>query len=183
MQPPTESAVVVAVQAAEPVVGDHRRHLDASAAKGVPAHVTVLYPFVPPALLDAEVRQRLAAAVGTVAAFDCDLVRCAWFGDDVLWLAPEPDQGFRDLTAAVTAAFPHQRPYGGAYDEVTPHLTVGGRGLGTSVDALRAVETAVAPLLPVAGRVDRALLIAGSDAPGSWRTLASLALAQGLRSH
>ena len=48
MTEPTESAVIVAVPAAEPAVRAHRQQFDRAAAWGVPAHVTVLYPFVPP---------------------------------------------------------------------------------------------------------------------------------------
>jgi hypothetical protein len=45
----TLSAVVVPVPEAEPRVGALRTALDPSAALGVPAHVTILYPFVAPA--------------------------------------------------------------------------------------------------------------------------------------
>ena len=44
----TESAVLVPIPAAERVVSTHRSRLDGAAALGVPAHVTVLFPFVPP---------------------------------------------------------------------------------------------------------------------------------------
>ena len=45
---PTETAVLALVPEVEPVVGEHRRRLDPTTAAGVPAHVTVIYPFVPP---------------------------------------------------------------------------------------------------------------------------------------
>src|SRR4051794_31272378 len=47
------SALVVVVLEAEAVVGRHRPVLDDSAPRGVPAHVTVLFPLVPPTALDA----------------------------------------------------------------------------------------------------------------------------------
>ena len=34
----------------------------------------------------------LAAAVAPVSAFDCEFSVTAWFGSDVLWLAPRPDE-------------------------------------------------------------------------------------------
>jgi hypothetical protein len=40
-----ESALLVTVPAAEPAVARHRSRLDTSATVGVPAHITVLYPF------------------------------------------------------------------------------------------------------------------------------------------
>jgi hypothetical protein len=44
-----QSALLLAVPAAEAAAGPHRARLDASARDGVPAHITVLYPFLPPA--------------------------------------------------------------------------------------------------------------------------------------
>ncbi len=94
----------MAVPAAEPLVGGHRHNLDAAAAWGVPAHVTVLYPFVEPTAVDEYVLATLAAAVGSVAAFDCRFPRTRWFGEDVLWLDPEPAEPFGELIAAVWRA-------------------------------------------------------------------------------
>ena len=125
MLKPTESAVIVAVPEAEPVVGTLRADLDRAAGWGVPAHVTVLYPFLPPDRIDDRALTALAAAIRTVPAFDLVLPRTAWFDDSVLWLAPEPDQPFRALTAAVWARFPDYPPYGGGHADVIPHLTVG----------------------------------------------------------
>jgi hypothetical protein len=62
---PSETAVIVPMPAMEPLVEPHRRHLDRAAAWGVPAHVTVLYPFIEPAGIDDHV---LAAGVACVCA-------------------------------------------------------------------------------------------------------------------
>lgn len=156
----TETAVLVLVPEAETAVREHRAHLDMAASWGVPAHLSVVYPFVSPADIDDTVLARLAVAVGTVRAFDCVFPRSAWFGDDVLWLAPEPDAPFRELTRAVVAAFPAHQPYGGAYAEPTPHLTVGELRLG-SPDQLAAAERAVRAHLPIRARVEQAVLLAG----------------------
>jgi 2'-5' RNA ligase len=172
---PTQTAVIAAVPAVEQLVGRHRRHLDGAAAWGVPAHVTVLYPFVDPATVDEHLVAVLAAAVRSVAAFDCRFARTAWFGEDVVYLDPEPAQPFRELTAAVWTAFPEHPPYGGAYDDVVPHLTVGERRLA-DVAALQAAERDVRGGLPVATRIGEVLLIAGTTAPASWRVLRRLPL-------
>lgn len=172
---PTQTAVIVPVPAAEPLVGRHRDRLDAAAAMGVPAHVTVLYPFVEPADVTEELMATLAAAVRSVSAFECRLSGTRWFGDDVLWLDPEPAQPFRQLTAAVWAAFPEHPPYGGAHDDVVPHLTVAERRLA-DLPALRTAEHAVKRDLPLVTTVARATLIAGTDAPSSWRVLRELPL-------
>ena len=152
-----------------------RSRFDPSATRGVPAHVTVLFPFVPPERLDPQVVSRVAAAVRSVPPFDCAFLRTAWFPGDVLYLAPEPGEPFRLLTAAVFAAFPEFPPYDGAYDDIVPHLTIGHPPLGTSTQ-LRRAEAALAPQLPVRTRVDRAWLMSGTPVPGSWRVLDELPL-------
>lgn len=173
MVEPQESAVIVPIPQAEPVVGVHRAEMDQSAAWGVPAHVTVLYPFVEPARIEAAVLERLAAAVRTVPAFAARFERLDWFGDEVLWVAPEPAESFRALTSAVHAAFPEHVPYGGEHDEVVPHLTVAHQ---RPHEDLRAAAAQVAQGLPFASRVSAARLIAGAPVAGSWRTVAELPL-------
>ena len=163
----TETAVIVPIDAAEPVVAEHRHHLDVAASWGVPAHVSVLYPFVHPDAIDDDVISRLSTALRSVPAFDCTFGRCDWFGQDVLWLAPDPDRPFRELTSAVWRAFPDHPPYGGVFEDVVPHLTVGERRRG-SVSALQAAEATVSRQLPIRVHIDRAVLIAGSAEPDSW---------------
>src|SRR5712675_2883024 len=58
-----ESALIVRVPAAEPHVSGLRARFDPAAALGVPAHVTVLYPFVPPDRITAAVLARVRAAI------------------------------------------------------------------------------------------------------------------------
>lgn len=171
----TETAVLVLVPEAENAVAEHREHLDLAASWGVPAHLSVVYPFVPPADVDDGVLAALAAAIGTVPGFDCAFPRTEWFGDDVLWLAPEPDAPFRELIAAVVAAFPAHQPYGGMYDEPVPHLTVGELRLGSAAE-LAAAERSVRAQLPIAARVDRAVLLAGRPERASWQPVAEFRL-------
>jgi 2'-5' RNA ligase len=171
----TRTAVIIPVAPAEAAVSEHRRRLDVAASWGVPAHVTVLHPFVPPTAMDDNVVTRLAAVVAATSAFDSTFDRCEWFGDDVLWLAPDRDQEFRDLTSRVVERFPSYLPYGGEFDDVVPHLTVGDSRRGT-IDELKAAESDLSGKLPVTARIEHALLIAGTDQPGGWRTLATLPL-------
>ncbi|MFD2078286.1 2'-5' RNA ligase [Actinopolymorpha cephalotaxi] len=165
--PPSESAVIVAVREAEPVVGHLRSRLDPSAAWGVPAHVTVLYPFVPPELIDAAVLARAGEAIRTVASFRATFARVEWFGDQVVWLAPEPARAFAELTAAVCERFPEFPPYGGAFAEVVPHLTVGD---GAPAAELRQAAEHVRGHLPISTEVAAAQVICGSPEPGSWQS-------------
>jgi 2'-5' RNA ligase len=167
----TETAVLVLVPEAEAAVAVHRAHLDMAASWGVPAHLSAVYPFVPPAEIHERVLTELSAAVATVPAFDCVFAHTDRFGEDVLWLAPEPAGPFRELTRAVVAAFPAHQPYGGQYAEPTPHLTIGELRLGTAGE-LAAAERSVREHLPIRTRVDRAVLLAGRPERGTWQPVA-----------
>jgi 2'-5' RNA ligase len=175
-----ESALLVAVPAAEPAVGEHRARLDSSARDGVPAHLTVLYPFLPPASIDGAVLASLRRLFAGFAPFDVTLDRVSWFGEKVVWLAPCDDGPFRALISAASAAFPSCPPYGNKHAEVIPHLTIGDRD---DPGALRAAAAAVWGHLPIATRATEVTLMAGPAPgnpdipPGQWRTLATFPLA------
>jgi 2'-5' RNA ligase len=174
MEAATQTALIVAVPQVEEAVGPLRAKLDRAAGWGVPAHVTVLYPFLPPSGVDEEVRAALAEVFVTVPRFDVTFAEVAWFGESVVWLAPRPDRPFRDLTAAVVRRFPETPPYEGAFgDDVVPHLTI---GHDASPDVLGQAGDAVAAHLPINASVGAVRLIAGSPARDSWRTLAEFPL-------
>lgn len=175
---PTQTAVIVPVPEADPVVEEHRQRLASAAALGVPAHVTVHYPFLPPEAIDKASVAALAMAVASVGAFDCTFATTSWFELDVLWLVPDPAEPLRRLTSAVWTAFPGFPPYGGAFDGSAPHLTLAEGALGHAGD-LEAVEAAVRPRLPFSQRIDHVLLIAGSQQPRSWHTMHRLDLGDG----
>src|SRR4051794_5821857 len=119
----TISRAIVPVPEAEPVVGALRASLDRSAGLGVPAHVTVIYPFLAPDRLGPDEPRRLRDAVRSVARFDVSFPEVRWFADTVVWLAPHPAEGFRALIDAVWSAFPECPQYGGAFGPPVPHLT------------------------------------------------------------
>ena len=62
------------------------------------------------------------------------------------------------LTGLVHGAFPGYPPFGGAFDEVIPHLTV---GLGRPVAELRAAEAALQRWLPIGAEAVAVTLMTG----------------------
>lgn len=109
---------------------------DPVAAAGVPAHVTILFPFLPAEALTPSVRRRIDGAIAGVAPFEARFQRTGRFPGS-LWLAPEPAGPFRAMTERVAAAFPDHPPYEGAHDDIVPHLTLA-MGPDASLDRLEA---------------------------------------------
>lgn len=169
-----ESALVVPVPAAEAAVGSFRRRLDHAAALGVPAHITILYPFVDPAEIGPDLHAELSLLFAATPAFEFTLTEVGWFGVEVVWAHPEPVEPFRRLTHAVHMQYPAYPPYGGVHHEVVPHLTIGQHAATGELQRAAAHVEAQLPIAATASHVD---LMAGSERPGSWRVLGSFPLA------
>lgn len=108
------SAFVVKVPAAESAVGDLRDQFDASAKVGVPAHITILFPFMPPEEITAGVLQQAQEALSVVPSFVFSLGEIGRF-PTTTYLLPAPADPFVALTAALVRRFPAFRPYGGEH--------------------------------------------------------------------
>lgn len=163
--PAAESALVVPVPMAEAVVEPWRKRLDPACVLGLPAHVTVLYPFVPPPGVDEAMRDELRELFGSVSAFDFELTEVRWFGEDVVWVQPKPVEPFLELTALVENRWPEFPPYGGAHADLVPHLTI---AQDCPLPEMQEAAAAVAAQLPIPGRADRVWLMAGRQDPDSW---------------
>ena len=170
MQERPQSALVVLVPEAEPVVRRHRHALDPSTQFGVPAHITVLYPFVPPEHIDETILERVARIAADSPSHEVRLSRTAWFGRHVLWLAPDDPEPFSVLTERVSAAFPDHPPYEGTIESIIPHLTVGDRA---PVAAMEEAERCLLQDLPIDDRVTHLTLLAQERAGGHFTTKAT----------
>ena len=144
------TGVILPVQVAAGVVRERRL--------GARAHITLLAPFVAPDALDDGVLGELRRFFADVTPFDVRLTEVCAFPDGVVYLAPEPAATLRRLTFELHRLFPEFPPYGGAFDEVVPHLTV---PLREDEDADE-VRRALAPTLPLAERLSGAELVLGT---------------------
>lgn len=159
----SESAIVVRVPV--PLAIERlRRRWDRAAGIGVPAHVTIVYPFVPPVELDPGVRRILAELAAEHEPFDVRFDRVGRFPTAV-YAAPNPPTPFLRLTEAVAARFPAYPPYGGAFDEVIPHLTIA-ESAEASFDDIAAQTEAVMPFGHRVSGLD--VLVQGPD--HRWRS-------------
>ena len=146
--PTGQTAVILPVPEAEPLVQTWRARFDKHAAQGVPAHITLLSPYLPVAAA----RRALPRALGLLGhrapRFTLrGLVR--WPGLAVL--VPEPQAWFLLLARALSvdqALLPYQGRYGA---QVRPHLTV---AYGAELPALTrarfdAIAADLEPRLPL----------------------------------
>jgi 2'-5' RNA ligase len=157
------SALLIPVLEAESAVHDLRSRHDPSAVVGIPAHVTVLFPFLPVEHADDLVLAGLRELFALHPPFEFRLTRTARF-PRTLYLPPEPEEPFRSLTEAVFHRFPDFPPYEGRYDDVVPHLTVADL---VDPSILVQAETRVARALPIVARADAVWLMAENE-HGRW---------------
>lgn len=120
-----ESALVVLVPEAEELVRPFRERFDSSAAAGLGAHITLLYPFVEPAKVGESTLDILTECFRGFAPIAFRLTAIRRFPIETLYLAPDPGEPFRKLTLAIWQRFPDRPPYGGAYPDIVPHLSIG----------------------------------------------------------
>jgi 2'-5' RNA ligase len=118
-----ETALICRVPEVERYIGHHRQRFDPPARRNVPAHVTVLYPFMDSGLVDDDVRRTLRDVAAAVRCFEYRLRETRRFPSS-LYLAPEPGNSFSALTDGVQRAFPDYPPFAGKFDTVVPHVTV-----------------------------------------------------------
>jgi hypothetical protein len=170
----SESGLFLPVPSAERHVGVLRQRFDPGS---MPAHVTILYPFVAPASITGAVVDELSELLGSVEPFDFSLGEIRWFDDRVMYLAPDPSAAFVDLTTRISARFPGHAPYRGAFDEVVPHLTVGDGGRPAR---MRRAGARLQRHLPIRARSTRLWLMT-PDRSGRWALRLSFPLGRPLR--
>jgi 2'-5' RNA ligase superfamily/Aminoglycoside-2''-adenylyltransferase len=111
------TTLIVPVPSAEGVV------VESSREAGLPAHITLLYPFLSTRGINDRTELALASLIGEVQSFDFLLSEIGSF-PGVVYLSPEPAAPFVALTEALVERWPDHPPYRGAFEEITPHLTV-----------------------------------------------------------
>jgi 2'-5' RNA ligase len=145
-----------------------RRRSVTDAADGVPAHLTLLYPFVEPGGLDPDVRRAIASVAGRHAPFDFRLAGPGRW-PDTIYVAVTPSAPFVALQADLAAVFPAYPIYGKPSDfAFVPHVTV---AEGSTVDDPATIADRAWVALPRPARAD-ALEVIADDGGGSrlvWR--------------
>jgi 2'-5' RNA ligase len=119
-----ETAVVLVLSQFSPgLTALHAEYHPAAVALGIPLHITLLWPFVPPQALTDSVIATLRTIFAERAPLSFELARIEAF-PDALYAAPEPDVELIDLIDELALAFPETPPYGGAFARPIPHATL-----------------------------------------------------------
>ncbi|MFF3013454.1 2'-5' RNA ligase family protein [Streptomyces sp. NPDC057939] len=163
------TAVVIELPSAE-VLLEAVAGVDPSLVRtGLPAHATVLYPFVPTADLDDDAERAVRRLAGSLPSVDLLLRRLVTEPGFVAVEATELDpviRAFRD-------EWPRVRPYGGRFGESPgAHVTL---ALGCDEAQARCVRDRVGELLPLRARAEAVHLVALTDR--GWRRRVSAPLA------
>ena len=173
--PSDESALVVLVPEAEAVAKPFRERFDPSAAAGVPAHITLLYPFVAPDEIDAATSARLRDCFARFEPIAFSLAAIRRFGGEWLYLVPEPDEPFRQITLSIWHLFSQTPPYGGKWSDIVPHLSL---ARASDEARLAAIEddlaAAASGKLPIRAFASEVALIESRS--GRWRVRTMFAL-------
>jgi 2'-5' RNA ligase len=161
-----ESALIIPIPDVEPIVSPLRLQYDRAALLGVPAHVTLLYPFRPADSAIDEV-EKLTRFCSSVEAFSFSFIEVRRFPATV-YLHPDKSERFVQITEALVRLWPDCRPYGGAFTDIVPHLTVADK---VDVKILDEVESFLRPQVPIKC-IAREILLITCDEAGMWSTLA-----------
>lgn len=160
-----ETGLILPVPAFEPFIRHHRTFNPAVSPEGVPAHLTLLYPFLPPQGCK-EAHAEVAAFFSRVEPFEFELTDVGWFDERVVFLAPGDASPFVALTEQLIAAWPQCIPYGGRHGGThVPHLTLGIEG---TPEEMASLADAAERLLPVRSLADQAWLMIGTSRPARW---------------
>ncbi len=158
------SAVIIPI-ALPPRLASLRKAGDPLAARGVPAHVTVLFPFLRVDALTPAVRSTLARLAAHEPPFVARFERVERRGR-MVWLIPADERPFLRLTAAVAERWPDHQPYEGVHLTLIPHLTLIETTVSRTRDAAWAAAAEVGPFDVAV----RDLTVITEGASGGWRT-------------
>lgn len=165
MPEPGTTAVVIILPEAAPLLDAARRIDPALVRREVPAHVSLLYPFVPESALTGEDEEGVCSLAARFPAADLlleDIVTAPGF---VAVTVP----GLQPLVDAFRGRWPGLRPYRGRFGaRPAAHVTVAMGGAdGPTAPAHAQVAAAIGSQLPLRTRAAAVQLVALTEA--GWR--------------
>lgn len=159
------TALIVPMAGADPVVRPLRRARYGDGDAGMPAHVTLLYPFLPQEEIDGRVRSRLRGLFHHYSPFHVHFRRTVR-KEGLLYLDPEPADPFVALHGEIRREWPALLPYGGKFGlDYTAHLSIayGEDGRIDPNGFFGPLEAALEPHLPLQAHAQAVWLVVRRD--------------------
>lgn len=153
------TGLVVPVPAAEDLLTSMGRRHPEAARGGVPAHVTVLFPFLRPEKIDDGVLRTLRELFEQHPPMPVRFTECLR-RTEFVYLHPEPVDGLRRLLDHARREWPDVLPYEGAFGEVEPHLTV---SIRTTEETAEQIHAESGRELPIDAELREGWLISSHD--------------------
>lgn len=150
-----DTALVFLVPEAESVVHSWRSAHDPSATEGMPAHMTVLYPFIAEGELNDHTLNEIATICGDWQSTAVGFMEFGRF-PAVLWLKPDTTSCF-ELITQIRNRWPECLQYGQSNLEVIPHLTITD---GASEQIVAQAQADIAQHLPLKAMISAVALMA-----------------------
>ena len=163
-----EAALDIHIPEIEPLVAAFRDEYDPSATEGMPAHITINYPFIPGVNPDKNLYKALSDLFAKIDSFTFTFSQFGRF-PGVIYLSPEPEAPLIQMIDRVAAHFPESPPYGGEFDKVVPHLTIAHAQDKKLLESIEGHLAKLAPQhLPMSIRVEQVWLM--DNRAGRWQT-------------
>lgn len=151
-----QTGLVIPVPAADALLASVEARYPGTVREGVPAHVSLLYPFVAAAELDKRATSALGELLAERAPMPVQFVEC-YRRDGFVALRPDPIDELKELVSKTRRRWPDVVPYEGIYGDVEPHLTVAMR---CSEETAMTIEQEVTAELPISAELREAWLVA-----------------------
>jgi len=159
------SLLALCASEAEATVGRLRAEFDPTAREGLGAHITILFPFVPPAALSSDTVLTLEQLFSKHRQFNYRLYNVGRF-PGTAYLVPEPAAPFVELTRTVVRHFPEYPPYEGLFSQIIPHLTVADCGAAVAENTERRLRELLITRGPIHATCSEVTLLQNVD--GRW---------------
>ncbi|MEK7186324.1 MAG: 2'-5' RNA ligase family protein [Patescibacteria group bacterium] len=161
-----ESILLIPVLSVEFLVKQLRDKYDPSSLRGIPPHITVLFPFKHPDEIIGEDINKLKEIFSVTEEFLFVLQSINTF-PGVVFLQPSEREKFTSLTEKIVEAFPEYPPYDGRFTEINPHLTIG-HELGERFDeASEITKKEIKNKLPIKTKAQEVWLMESEN--GVWK--------------
>ena len=164
----SETAFIVQVPEAEAHVASLRSRFDASVHLGVPAHITVLVPFMAPGRITPSVLDEVQATLSQVLSFAFSLRKVRRF-PATAYLAPEPAEPFIAMTEALVRRYPEFPPFRGEHASIVPHLTVANGNAIEAEIAAAELQSVIQSSGPISSHCSCVTLLENSS--GLWKEM------------